>query len=162
MFVQGKQSWGGPGSSGLASGLLFQHSGRLQWLCAPAPAWPHPPLHSQGWGNAQDLMAGSQCRHQGEGRERGNSAQVYVFRAWKSHIRFVYLFCFIFCTRFHGSLIKPLVEQSLDAADQRSLVADVRQAVKFAASDLKGEELMPGFCLPKGERKREKFLEIKD
>ncbi|XP_071537961.1 stalled ribosome sensor GCN1 [Panulirus ornatus] len=42
------------------------------------------------------------------------------------------------------------VTKSLDAADQRSLVADVRQAVKFAASDLKGEELMPGFCLPKG------------
>lgn len=42
------------------------------------------------------------------------------------------------------------VGQSLDAAQQRSLVADVRQAVKFAASDLKGEELMPGFCLPKG------------
>ncbi|KAG7170707.1 eIF-2-alpha kinase activator GCN1-like 1 [Homarus americanus] len=42
------------------------------------------------------------------------------------------------------------VTKSLDAADQRSLVADVRQAVKFAASDLKGEDLMPGFCLPKG------------
>ncbi|KAK3887663.1 hypothetical protein Pcinc_008247 [Petrolisthes cinctipes] len=42
------------------------------------------------------------------------------------------------------------VTKSLDAADQRSLVSDVRQAVKFAASDLKGEELMPGFCLPKG------------
>lgn len=42
------------------------------------------------------------------------------------------------------------VTKSLDAADQRSLVADVRQAVKFAASDLKGDDLMPGFCLPKG------------
>lgn len=42
------------------------------------------------------------------------------------------------------------VTKSLDAADQRSLVADVRQAVKFAASDLKENQLMPGFCLPKG------------
>lgn len=41
--------------------------------------------------------------------------------------------------------------QSLDAADQKSLVPDVRQAVKFAASDLKEGQLMPGFCLPKGK-----------
>lgn len=42
------------------------------------------------------------------------------------------------------------VTKSLDAADQKSLVPDVRQAVKFAASDLKEGQLMPGFCLPKG------------
>lgn len=27
---------------------------------------------------------------------------------------------------------------------------DIRQAVRFAVSDLKGQELLPGFCLPKG------------
>lgn len=43
------------------------------------------------------------------------------------------------------------VTKSLDASDQRTLVADVRQAVKFASSDLKPGQLMPGFCLPKGE-----------
>lgn len=42
------------------------------------------------------------------------------------------------------------VTKSLDASDQRTLVADVRQAVKFASSDLKPGQLMPGFCLPKG------------
>ncbi|XP_068244259.1 stalled ribosome sensor GCN1 [Palaemon carinicauda] len=42
------------------------------------------------------------------------------------------------------------VTKSLDPTDQRALVSDVRQAVKFAASDLKGDQLMPGFCLPKG------------
>ncbi|MCL4122712.1 UNVERIFIED_CONTAM: hypothetical protein GTU68_062263 [Idotea baltica] len=42
------------------------------------------------------------------------------------------------------------VTKSLDPSDQRALVGDVRQAVKFAASDLKGQTLIPGFCLPKG------------
>ncbi|KAF2363096.1 HEAT repeat [Trinorchestia longiramus] len=42
------------------------------------------------------------------------------------------------------------VTKKLDATDQRTLVSDVRQAVKFAASDLKPGQLMPGFCLPKG------------
>ncbi|KAB7504018.1 eIF-2-alpha kinase activator GCN1 [Armadillidium nasatum] len=42
------------------------------------------------------------------------------------------------------------VTKSLDSADQRALVSDVRQAVKFTASDLKGQSLIPGFCLPKG------------
>ena len=31
-----------------------------------------------------------------------------------------------------------------------STVPDIRQAVRFAAADLKGEgDLLPGFCLPK-------------
>ncbi|XP_047737876.1 eIF-2-alpha kinase activator GCN1 isoform X2 [Hyalella azteca] len=42
------------------------------------------------------------------------------------------------------------VTKRLDASDQRTLVSDVRQAVKFASSDLKPGQLMPGFCLPKG------------
>lgn len=41
------------------------------------------------------------------------------------------------------------VTKTLDSAQQIAHVSDVRQAVRFAASDLKGEEL-PGFCLPKG------------
>ncbi|XP_055908453.1 eIF-2-alpha kinase activator GCN1 [Eupeodes corollae] len=41
------------------------------------------------------------------------------------------------------------VIKGLDSAQQIAHVSDVRQAVRFAASDLKGSEL-PGFCLPKG------------
>ncbi|XP_053693190.1 eIF-2-alpha kinase activator GCN1 [Sabethes cyaneus] len=41
------------------------------------------------------------------------------------------------------------VTKTLDSAEQIAHVTDVRQAVKFASSDLKGTEL-PGFCLPKG------------
>nr|XP_019554630.2 eIF-2-alpha kinase activator GCN1 [Aedes albopictus] len=41
------------------------------------------------------------------------------------------------------------VTKTLDSAQQIAHVTDVRQAVKFASSDLKGAEL-PGFCLPKG------------
>ncbi|XP_058447618.1 stalled ribosome sensor GCN1 [Malaya genurostris] len=41
------------------------------------------------------------------------------------------------------------VTKTLDSAQQIAHVTDVRQAVKFASSDLKGTEL-PGFCLPKG------------
>ncbi|XP_047988388.1 eIF-2-alpha kinase activator GCN1 [Leguminivora glycinivorella] len=39
--------------------------------------------------------------------------------------------------------------KTLDAERQIAHVADIRQAVRYAASDLKGE-LLPGFCLPKG------------
>ncbi|XP_068630147.1 stalled ribosome sensor GCN1 [Battus philenor] len=39
--------------------------------------------------------------------------------------------------------------RTLDAERQIQHVSDVRQAVRFAAADLKGE-LLPGFCLPKG------------
>ncbi|XP_038215346.1 eIF-2-alpha kinase activator GCN1 [Zerene cesonia] len=39
--------------------------------------------------------------------------------------------------------------RTLDAERQLAHVADVRQAVRYAAADLKGE-LLPGFCLPKG------------
>merc|ERR1719391_1288814 len=43
------------------------------------------------------------------------------------------------------------VTQTLDAGEQMSHVADVRQAVRFALADLKTDsELLPGFCLPKG------------
>lgn len=41
------------------------------------------------------------------------------------------------------------VTRTLDSTQQIAHVSDVRQAVRFAASDLKGDEL-PGFCLPKG------------
>uniref|UniRef100_A0A0A9Y787 Translational activator GCN1 n=1 Tax=Lygus hesperus TaxID=30085 RepID=A0A0A9Y787_LYGHE len=43
------------------------------------------------------------------------------------------------------------VTKSLDASQQIQYVGDVRQAIKFASSDLKnGENLLPGLCLPKG------------
>ncbi|KMY91456.1 uncharacterized protein Dsimw501_GD28194 [Drosophila simulans] len=41
------------------------------------------------------------------------------------------------------------VIKGMNAAQQICHVSDVRQAVRFAASELKGTEL-PGFCLPKG------------
>lgn len=42
--------------------------------------------------------------------------------------------------------------KTLDADRQIQHVADVRQAVRYAASDLKPGELLPGFCLPKVSR----------
>jgi hypothetical protein len=39
--------------------------------------------------------------------------------------------------------------QTLDTSQQTTHVGDIRQAVRFAVSDLKGQELLPGFCLPK-------------
>ena len=43
------------------------------------------------------------------------------------------------------------VTKTLDANDQMAHVSDVRQAVRFAASDVrKADGLMPGFCLAKG------------
>lgn len=48
------------------------------------------------------------------------------------------------------------VTKRLDATEQMAHVGDVRQAVRFAVSDLKQDKeegaalLMPGFCLPKG------------
>lgn len=42
------------------------------------------------------------------------------------------------------------VTKTLDSAQQIAHVTDVRQAVKFAASDLKPGDELPGFCLPKG------------
>jgi hypothetical protein len=41
------------------------------------------------------------------------------------------------------------VLQTLDSSQQTAHVGDIRQAVRFAVSDLKGQELLPGFCLPK-------------
>lgn len=41
--------------------------------------------------------------------------------------------------------------QTLDAKQQATYVSDVRQAVRFAMLDMKGNaDLLPGFCLPKG------------
>ncbi|XP_042907743.1 stalled ribosome sensor GCN1 [Parasteatoda tepidariorum] len=42
------------------------------------------------------------------------------------------------------------VTKNLGPSEQLKSINDVRQAVRFAASDLKGEELLPGFCLAKG------------
>ncbi|XP_054719248.1 eIF-2-alpha kinase activator GCN1-like [Uloborus diversus] len=45
------------------------------------------------------------------------------------------------------------VTKNLSSSEQLRLISDVRQAVRFAASDVKvenGEKLLPGFCLPKG------------
>ncbi|XP_071447058.1 stalled ribosome sensor GCN1 [Hetaerina americana] len=42
------------------------------------------------------------------------------------------------------------VTKTLDQTQQLSHVGDIRQAVRFAVSDLKGQQLLPGFCLPKG------------
>jgi len=42
------------------------------------------------------------------------------------------------------------VTKTLDAGAQMSHVPDVRQAVRFALSDMKDGDLLPGFCLPKG------------
>nr|BAN20950.1 translational activator gcn1 [Riptortus pedestris] len=42
------------------------------------------------------------------------------------------------------------VTKTLDSSQQISYVGDIRQAIKFAASDLKPGELLPGLCLPKG------------
>lgn len=42
------------------------------------------------------------------------------------------------------------VTKTLDSDQQIAHLGDIRQAVRFATSDLKGQELIPGFCLPKG------------
>nr|CAD7442358.1 unnamed protein product [Timema bartmani] len=42
------------------------------------------------------------------------------------------------------------VTKTLDSNQQTAHVSDIRQAVRFAVSDLKGQDLLPGFCLPKG------------
>lgn len=39
--------------------------------------------------------------------------------------------------------------QTLDSSQQILYVSDIRQAIKFAASDLKPSALLPGLCLPK-------------
>lgn len=39
----------------------------------------------------------------------------------------------------------------MEPKQQAAYVSDVRQAVRYAMSDLKGtSDLLPGFCLPKG------------
>ncbi|CAG7827579.1 unnamed protein product [Allacma fusca] len=40
--------------------------------------------------------------------------------------------------------------KGLSSDDQQKCVSDVRQAVRFAQSDLKGKTTLPGLCLPKG------------
>ncbi|XP_012231678.1 stalled ribosome sensor GCN1 [Linepithema humile] len=42
------------------------------------------------------------------------------------------------------------VTKTLSSEQQIAHVQDIRQAVRFAVSDLKGQDLLPGFCLPKG------------
>ncbi|XP_008548705.1 eIF-2-alpha kinase activator GCN1 [Microplitis demolitor] len=42
------------------------------------------------------------------------------------------------------------VTKTLESDQQIAHLGDIRQAVRFAASDLKGQDLLPGFCLPKG------------
>ncbi|XP_057374386.1 stalled ribosome sensor GCN1-like [Daphnia carinata] len=42
------------------------------------------------------------------------------------------------------------VIKTLDATQQMAHVGDLRQAVRFAMSDLKGQEFLPGCCLSKG------------
>jgi len=42
------------------------------------------------------------------------------------------------------------VIKTLDADAQRNHVPDIRQALRFAVSELKEGQLLPGFCLPKG------------
>ena len=45
--------------------------------------------------------------------------------------------------------------QSLDPNEMLAHIGNVRQAVKFASSDLPpGQEELPGFCLPKKVRDR--------
>lgn len=43
------------------------------------------------------------------------------------------------------------VSKTLDPPQQLEHVSDIRQAVRFTLSDLKGQQLLPGFCLPKGK-----------
>ena len=42
------------------------------------------------------------------------------------------------------------VIKTLDSSQQMAHVSDLRQAVRFAQSDLKGQEFLPGCCLSKG------------
>lgn len=42
------------------------------------------------------------------------------------------------------------VIKTLDSTQQMAHVGDLRQAVRFAMSDIKGQEFLPGLCLPKG------------
>merc|ERR1719510_2023047 len=52
-------------------------------------------------------------------------------------------------TEAHNAL--TAVTKSLEPGQQMTIVPDIRQAVRFAAADLKEEgDLLPGFCLPKG------------
>ena len=51
-------------------------------------------------------------------------------------------------TEAHNAL--TAVTKSLEPGQQMTIVPDIRQAVRFAAADLKEEgDLLPGFCLPK-------------
>merc|ERR1719400_2754779 len=52
-------------------------------------------------------------------------------------------------TEAHNAL--TAVTKSLEPGQQMTIIPDIRQAVRFAAADLKDEgDLLPGFCLPKG------------
>ena len=39
--------------------------------------------------------------------------------------------------------------QTLEVTASTAYVGDIKQAIRFAAGDLKGQQYMPGFCLPK-------------
>lgn len=56
------------------------------------------------------------------------------------------------CLVPHSLLSSPTCAtlQTLDTNQQIEYVTDVRQAIRFAASDLKGQEYLPGFCQEKG------------
>lgn len=42
------------------------------------------------------------------------------------------------------------VFKTLEVTASTAYVGDIKQAIRFAAGDLKGQQYMPGFCLPKG------------
>ncbi|KAJ1530782.1 hypothetical protein ONE63_005633 [Megalurothrips usitatus] len=42
------------------------------------------------------------------------------------------------------------VFKTLEITASTAYVGDIKQAIRYAAGDLKGQEYMPGFCLPKG------------
>jgi len=73
-----------------------------------------------------------------------------MFRQLYSHIQNLYGG---YCVSFHSLCLCWnfffYFAQTLDSSQQTAHVGDIRQAVRFAVSDLKGQELLPGFCLPK-------------
>ncbi|KAE8739724.1 hypothetical protein FOCC_FOCC014768 [Frankliniella occidentalis] len=55
----------------------------------------------------------------------------------------------------HGVLVMSCealaaVFKTLEVTASTAYVGDIKQAIRFAAGDLKGQQHMPGFCLPKG------------
>jgi hypothetical protein len=54
--------------------------------------------------------------------------------------------------------IECLLIQRMDPADQLRYIADVRQSVRYAISDLKGADELPGFSLPKKVSDTSKYV----